>query len=159
MINSTLWTEARLTQYCAAYNQRSIKKKRRANALRFKVFKINLRSFHGFKATCANVIVHGFALCVHIRNFLNVSLKRSSRPSLGMADVVSGHLTLTAYAAYSGHNILPPFACWNSFLLFLIKNRVKNNAAYSNDFNTITRLFKKIKQKRANQVNFFINIY
>ena len=68
----------------------------------------NLCSFDGLQATGANVIVYYLAFLIYVRNFLNVGFESSSRSSLGMAYIVTGSLTLSAYAAYSRHNILPP---------------------------------------------------
>ena len=68
----------------------------------------NLRPLYGFKATGANVIVYYLALRVDVRYLLNVGFKSPSRSSLGMAHVVAGSLTLSAYAAYSRHKSIPP---------------------------------------------------
>lgn len=68
----------------------------------------NLCSFNGLEASRAYVIVYYLALCVDIGNLLNICFECSSRSSLGVADIVTRCLTLTANAAYSGHNILPP---------------------------------------------------
>ena len=65
----------------------------------------SLRPLYGLHATGANVIVYYLAFLVDVRNLLYVCLKGSSRPSLGMAYVVAGSLTLSAYAAYSRHII------------------------------------------------------
>lgn len=67
-----------------------------------------LRSFHGFKTSGANVAVDSLSFRIDVIDFLNVSLKRSSRSSLGVADVVTRHLPLSAYATNSGHNMFPP---------------------------------------------------
>ena len=83
--------------------------------------KNRLRSLNRFKASRTNVTVNGLTF-LNVRNLLNVCFKRSSRPSLGMADVVARHLTLSAYAAYSGHIIYLP-------LLVGIK-LVENKAAF-----------------------------
>lgn len=60
-----------------------------------------LRPRNFFKAPCANVIVYYLAFVVNVRNLLNVCLKGSSRSPLGVAYVITGGLTLTAYATYS----------------------------------------------------------
>lgn len=61
----------------------------------------NLCPLNCLKAPCANVIVYYFALVVNVGNLLNVCLKGPSRSSFGVAYVVAGGLTLTAYATYS----------------------------------------------------------
>ena len=64
----------------------------------------DLRPLYGLHAPRAHIARNSLAVCVYIAYFLNVSLERPSRPSLGVAYVVSGRLSLTAYAAYSRHN-------------------------------------------------------
>mgnify|MGYP007114579816 CR=1 FL=1 len=59
-----------------------------------------LRSFRLFQASRANVTFHFFAV-FHVRNFLYVGFERSSGFTIGVADVVSGSLTLTANVANS----------------------------------------------------------
>lgn len=76
-------------------------------AFKFRFEKI-LRSFYGFKAAGANVIVYNLAFRVDVRHFLNVGFERPSRSSFGMAYVISRSLTLSAYAANSRHIIHPP---------------------------------------------------
>ena len=71
-------------------------------------FKINLSSFYCFKAPCANVTRYRFAVG-NIGNLLDVGFESPSRPSLGMADVVTGSLTFTANAANSRHIFVPPW--------------------------------------------------
>lgn len=63
-----------------------------------------LRPLYGLHTPRAHITRNSLAVCVYIADFLNVSLERSPRPSLGVAYVVSGRLSLTAYAAYSRHN-------------------------------------------------------
>ena len=58
--------------------------------------------FQRFDATCANVAV-GFLTVFHVGNLLYVYLKRSSRLTVGMANVVAGRLTFTTNIAYSRH--------------------------------------------------------
>jgi len=50
----------------------------------------------------ANVAVR-FLAVFYVGNFLNVYLKRSSRFTVGVADVVPRSLTFTANITYSGH--------------------------------------------------------
>ena len=51
-------------------------------------------------ASCANVAV-GFFSISNVGNFLNVYFERSSRFTVGVANVVAGCLTFTANIAYS----------------------------------------------------------
>ena len=61
-----------------------------------------LDAFCRFEASCANVTVN-FLTVFHVRNFLNVYFKSSSRFTVGVADVVAGRLAFSTNAAYSGH--------------------------------------------------------
>ena len=62
----------------------------------------SVRFFKGSNATSANVAVH-FLTVFYVGNLLHVHLKRSSRLTVGVANVVAACLTLAANVAYSGH--------------------------------------------------------
>ena len=58
--------------------------------------------FERSDASCANVAVR-FLAVFNVGNFLYVYFERSSRLTVGVANVVAGCLTLTANITYSGH--------------------------------------------------------
>ena len=62
----------------------------------------NLRSVCLFKTSRAYV-ADRFLTVFNVGYLLNVCLEGSSRFTVGVADVVTARLTLTANAAYSGH--------------------------------------------------------
>lgn len=61
-----------------------------------------VRFFKVSNASGANVCVD-FLAVFKVRNFLYVYFERSSRFTVGVADVVAGSLTFTANVTYSGH--------------------------------------------------------
>ena len=63
---------------------------------------ISVRFFKRSDASRANVTV-GFLSVFHVGNFLYVYFERSSRFTIGVADVVARSLTFTANIAYSRH--------------------------------------------------------
>ena len=81
----------------------------------------SVRFFKGSDASRANVCVD-FLIVFDVRNFLYVYLKRSSRLTVGVADVVTGCLTFPANIAYSRHIKHLRFGLF--FLKFFRKNGV-----------------------------------
>lgn len=75
-----------------------------SRALDLKINIKNLRSLNGFHASCAYV-ARGRLSVYYVGNLLNVCLKSSSRSSLGVADVVTGGLSLAAYFTNFRHFI------------------------------------------------------
>ena len=61
---------------------------------------LNAFNFIALEASCADVIGRNLALCL-VSYLLYVYLERSSRLTVGMADIVTRSLTLTADTAYS----------------------------------------------------------
>ncbi len=64
--------------------------------------KLNAFDFIAFQASCAHIVVYDFSF-LQIRNFLYVCLKCSLCFAVGVAYVVSRHLTFSANTAYSRH--------------------------------------------------------
>ena len=61
-----------------------------------------VRFLKSFDASCANVAVH-FLAVFNIGNLLYVYFERSSRSTVGVADVVATCLAFPANITYSGH--------------------------------------------------------